>query len=247
MINFFKKLIFIFVLLIAWQLIYYIFNIKNNILPMPTEIIISFWNTLISGEIFKHILFSLFRVLSGFVAAFAAGVLLGILLSHYKAIGELIRPIIEVLRPIPPIAWIPIAILIFGLGNTSAFFIVFLGAFFPIFSNTYFGANSIPKIYKNISGSFELGTITYLRKILFFYSLPNIMTGLKIGMGMAWVCVIAAEMIGAQSGLGYFIQINRLVLRTDKIIVGMILIGIIGYILNIFINYLEKTIIKWKD
>jgi len=98
----------------------------------------------------------------------------------------------------------------------------------------------------NVANTFEIKPFIYLKKILFFYSLPSIFTGFKIGMGMAWICVIAAEMIGAQSGLGYFIQINRLLLRTDKIIVGMILIGAIGFALNSLMGLIEKRVIKWK-
>ncbi|MDO8261329.1 MAG: ABC transporter permease subunit, partial [Candidatus Magasanikbacteria bacterium] len=96
------------------------------------------------------------------------------------------------------------------------------------------------------SASFGLSRFVYFREVLFKFSLPYIFTGLKIGIGMAWICVIAAEMIGAQSGLGYFIQINRLYLRTDYMIVGMILIGLIGYFLNLSISALEKKIIKWQ-
>ena len=182
----------------------------------------------------------------GFSLATIVGVGLALLFGYYKTIGEYFRPIVEILRPIPPIAWIPIAILFFGLGNTSAYFIVFLGAFFPIFTNTYFGVASLPKIYKNVASSFELSRFIFFRKILFQFSLPYIFVGLKIGIGMAWICVIAAELIGAQSGLGYFIQLNRLLLQTDKMLVGMILIGIIGYFLNYIISKIEKLTVKWE-
>jgi NitT/TauT family transport system permease protein/sulfonate transport system permease protein len=246
MFNFFKKFLFIFLLLIFWQFLYIIFDIKNYVLPAPLEVAAAFGEIFVSGEIFSDILNSLLKVAGGFFIAAFFGILFGILFSYFRTIGNYIKPIIEILRPIPPIAWIPIAILIFGLGNASAIFIIFLGAFFPVFINTYFGASSIPAIYKNISKTFELKPFVYLKKVLFFYSLPNIFTGLKIGLGMAWICVIAAEMISAQSGLGYFIQINRLLLRTDKVIAGMIIIGLMGFFLNSLVNLIEKKIIKWR-
>jgi len=219
----------------------------NYILPSPSETFSAFITVLGSGEIIGHILVSIKRVLVGFILAGITATSVAILLVYFKKTGEFIMPAIELLRPIPPIAWIPIAIMFFGLGDASAYFIVFLGAFFPIFTNTFFGASSLPKKYKNIALTFEIKKMDFLRKILFPFSLPYIFTGLKIGIGMAWMSVIAAELIGAQSGLGYFIQLNRLLLQTDKIIIGMILIGLIGYILNKIISISEKIIIPWKQ
>lgn len=205
-----------------------------------------FISAFLSGEIFIHILASLQKVLVGFSIAGFFGIILGIFLGYYRKLGDYVRPIIEILRPISPIAWIPIAILIFGLGNASSYFIVFFGAFFPIFTNTYFGAISLPRIYKNVADSFEINKHVFIKRILFCFCLPYIFTGLKIGMGMAWMSVIAAELIGAQSGLGYFIQINRLLLRTENILVGMILIGIIGFMLSKLLSLLEKIVIPWN-
>lgn len=189
---------------------------------------------------------SLQRVLIGYLIASIVGITLALVLGYFRTLGNNLRMIIELLRPIPPIAWIPIAILLFGLGNASAYFIVFLGSFSPIFTNTYFGVLSLPRIYKNITASFEINRFTYFVKILLFFSLPYIFTGLRIGIGMAWMSVIAAELIGAQSGLGYYIQINRLLLRTDNILVGMILIGFIGFSLNGLLELLERIVIRWK-
>ena len=123
--------------------------------------------------------------------------------------------------------------------------IVFLGAFFPIFTNAYFGAVSLPVVYKNISESFEIRKSTFVSRILFYFALPSICTGLKIGIGMAWMSVIAAELIGAQSGLGYFIQLNRLLLRTDNVVLGMILIGLIGYVLTKSLEVLGEWATPW--
>jgi NitT/TauT family transport system permease protein/sulfonate transport system permease protein len=240
-----KKILTILAIISLWQLIYFIFPADHYVIPSPVEIGGTFYEVLMSKEIFFHTLASFSRVVVGFFIAAIVGIGLALLFGYYRTVGEYFRPIVEILRPIPPIAWIPIAILIFGLGNASAYFIVFLGAFFPIFTNTYFGVISLPKIYKNVASSFELGRFVFFRKILFKFSLPYIFTGLKIGIGMAWICVIAAELIGAQSGLGYFIQLNRLMLQTDKMLVGMILIGIIGYFLNYLISTAEKTVVKW--
>lgn len=244
--NTIKKFLVIIAALLLWQGLYWIFPINIHLIPPPVDILLSFIDSLKAGEILEHLFTSLGRVLVGFSIAAIVAVPTALFLGYYKKINSLVEPLIEVLRPIPPIAWIPIAILLFGLGNDSAYFIIFLGAFFPIFTNTLFGANSLPQIHKNTALSFEIGQYKFFKNILFYFSLPYIFAGLKIGIGMAWMSVIAAELIGAQSGLGYFIQMSRVVSQVDKIIVGMILIGITGYVLNKSVSYVEKITIPWK-
>lgn len=239
-----KKILLVILLITIYQTIYVLFPIKNY-LPSIPDIFYGVSRNFSDKYIYSHIFASLQRVLVGFLFATILSVFLGILIGYNKYLHGL-KFYIELLRPIPPIAWIPIAIMIFGLGDRSAYFIVFLGAFFPIFTNTYFGVISLPTIYRNVALSFELSKFTYIARIIFFYSLPYIFTGLKIGIGMAWMSVIAAELMGSQSGLGYFIQLNRLLLQTDNIIIGMILIGIMGYLLNRLIDFVEKIVIRWK-
>lgn len=236
-----------FFVILLGMLIYQLLNIifLNNYFPSIFELMNSFIKNFSNKDYYIDIINSLLKVSIGFLIASIIGILLGLILGSTQKFKFIVK-IIEILRPIPPIAWIPIAIIIFGLGNTSAYFIVFLGAFFPIFTNTYFGALSLPLIYKNISSSFEISRSTYFFKILLFNALPNIFTGLKIGIGMAWMSVIAAELIGSQSGLGYFIQLNRLLLRTDNILIGMITIGFIGNLLQNLIELIRKKSIYWE-
>lgn len=241
-----KKTIFLFLLpILTYQAFITIFSI-NDYFPSISQILQTFLEDLSKAQIYFDIFASLQRVIIGFVVAGVFGIGMGIFIGYYNKL-KIVKTYIELLRPIPPIAWIPIAIIIFGLGNLSAYFIVFIGAFFPVFTNTYFGVVSFPSIYKNVSSSFEIRKVNFFSKILFLYCLPHIITGLKIGMGMAWMSVIAAELIGAQSGLGYFIQINRLLLQTDNILIGMMLIGLIGYSLQKTIEYLEGSLIKWRN
>lgn len=242
-----KKIISILVVVVIWQWWFALSPTNYHFLPSPAEIIWALRDGLTDGQIVIHIADSLRRVLFGFLIASFVGIILGLLFGYYKKTSDFLKPIIEVLSPIPPIAWIPIAILLFGLGDNSAYFIVFLGGFFPIFTNTYVGATTLPKIYKNVSDSFEIKRSIFFRKILFCYSLPYIFTGLRIGMGMSWMSVIAAELVGAQSGLGYFIQLNRLLLRTDNVILGMILIGIVGMILNKIIVLFGELSMPWRE
>ena len=240
---FFRTLLLFVLILLVWQAVHFYF-IPQSFLPSTITIAKAFADSLANGELLQQVAASLWRVTVGFIAATILGISLGILGGTIDLVGKIVKPLVEIVRPIPPIAWIPIAILLFGLGNTSAYFIVFLGAFFPIFTNTYFGASSVPVIYRNIAGSFEMHS--YMWRVVFFYALPSIFTGLKIGVGMAWMSVIAAELIGAQTGLGYFIQINRLLLRTDNIVAGMIVIGVVGAVLVFLVSWLEKIVMPWR-
>lgn len=237
-----KQIIALLSSLIIWQFLVFLFS---SFLPSPIELARALKEGLLNGEILVNIFSSLQKVLAGFLLAAIFGIFLGLLLGYYEKIGDYIKPIIELFRAIPPIAWIPIAILVFGIGNSSAYFIVFLGAFFPIFTNTYFGVLSLPKIYRNISDSFEIKRTVFLKKILFKFSLPYIFAGLKIGMGMAWMSVIAAELVSSQSGLGYFIQLNRLLLRTDNIVLGMLLIGLLGLLLTKILEFAGRKATPW--
>lgn len=238
-----KKIILALLLLGIYQLAYKLLLVRFY-LPSLSQIVSSLVTNFSTPSFYIDIFSSLQRVFVGFLTATIVGVVLGILFGYNKFFRNF-RFYIELLRPIPPIAWIPIAIIIFGLGDTSSYFIVFLGAFFPIFTSTYFSVISMPEIYKNVAQSFEIGKFEYVKNVIFFYSLPNIFTGMKIGIGMAWMSVIAAELIGAQSGLGYFIQLNRLLLQTDNVVVGMLIIGIIGLLLSKLVDLIETISTPW--
>ncbi len=190
---------------------------------------------------------SLSRVFVGFFIAIILGVGLGTITFYIKGYRNILKLIAEFLKSIPPIAWIPITIMFLGLGSQSAIFIVFLGGFFPIFLNTAYGVTSMPKKYTEISKNFGVNGVYFYHKILLGYLMPYILTGLKIGIGIAWTSVIASEMIGVQSGLGYYIQINRLLLNTQEVVTGMVMIGVIGYGMTKFVEKIEKKYLVWQE
>ncbi len=241
-----KNILVLLSVLIFWQILDYLALNRSGQFTSPFSLITSIINTIKNGEILSDALASIVRVSIGFVIATFLAIPLALISETNKIMRIFINPIIEVLRPIPPIAWIPISIIFFGLGDTSSYFIVFLGSFFPIFSNTYLGASSLPTIYKHIAETFELNKSDYYRKVLLKFSLPYIFTGLKIGIGMAWMSVIASELVSGQSGLGYYIQINRLLLNLDNVIIGMVFIGFIGIVFNFGFTKLERKMIPWR-
>jgi ABC-type nitrate/sulfonate/bicarbonate transport system permease component len=194
-------------------------------------------------------LFSLGRVLMGVALAFFVGTSLGILRSLLPSVLKrnfVINFLFDAGKYPPPIAWIPFVILLFGIGNFAASVIVFIGAFSPIFTNTYEGVEQIPVILINTLKTFEVSFWKRL-KALFMSALPQIYSGLKIGVSMGWMSVIAAEMISGQSGLGYSIQVNRLNMQYESMAIDMCFIGGIGFLLNYSINFFEKRILSWHE
>lgn len=197
-----------------------------------------------------HCFYSLSRVFVGLIAAVIIGVLLGLLRSSLPdpiKKNRFLKFIFEAPKFPPPIAWIPFVILIFGIGELSAYAIVFLAAFSPIFTSTYEGAESVSIKIRNFARSLELKGLKYLFLIILPASLPQILTGIRVGISMGWMAVIAAEMISGQSGLGYSIQLNRLNMRYDLMILDMILIGFIGFLLYEGTLLLERKGTPWSE
>jgi NitT/TauT family transport system permease protein len=232
--------------LAIWQIISLAGILNQNFLPSPLAIVAELIRLLRNDSLAADIIASVKRILTGFILASIIGIMLGTICGMNKKIYGFLNPLIEVFRPIPPIAWIPLAILWLGLGDQPAFFLVLIGAFFPIFTNTYSGIISLDKIYQRAAYSLGATKIRIITDVIWPAALPNIFTGLKIGLGISWMSVIVAEMVGAQSGLGYMIQLNRITLNITGVIVGMIVISTIGFLMNKAVIGLEKYSLPWK-
>ena len=172
---------------------------------------------------------------------------LALLLGYFWLLRSLILPLITLIRPIPPIAWIPLAILWFGLGDPPSYFITALAAFFPIFLSSFAGAQALQEEHVNAARSLGAKTGALLTLIMLPSALPQIVTGLRIGLGQAWMAVVTAELIAAQSGLGFMIQASRLNLETSRVLVGMTLIGILGATMTALLGLIERRlIVPWN-
>jgi len=233
------------VLLLLWEAAASLKLVNINVLPPPSNLLEESYLLIKSGLLFSNLLGSLYRVTLGFSIAVCLGVLAGTLLGYFSTIGRVVAPILDIFRPIPPIAWIPLAILWFGLGNSSSIFIIALGAFFPIFVNTFAGVTSVSHYYLDTGRCFGASQSLIIYDIILPAALPQVLTGVRIGIGTAWTSVIASEMVGTRDGLGYAIQLSRVMLDTEAVIVNMILIGIIGWLMNALILNLEKRVAYW--
>lgn len=198
------------------------------------------------GELLTNIVVSLIRVLEGFAIALLAGFVLGVLVSLFPKFETFTDLVIQIVRPIPPIAWIPLAILWFGIGQSSKVFIIFLGAFFPIFVNTVDGIKNIDSRYYELADVYEVPKLEMIRKIIIPGALPSITTGIRLGLGNAWVCVVAAEMIGATSGVGFMLADGRSLSRPDVVILGMLIVGIFGKIMDDVLKGIRGKLITWN-
>jgi ABC-type nitrate/sulfonate/bicarbonate transport system permease component len=205
----------------------------------------AFWELIGSGDLFVHLGDSLKREIVAFAWASSA-IPLGIVMGWSKAVNEQVDPIVEVLRPVPPLAWIPLSILWFGIGDMQNQFIIFLGMFFPILLNTIAGVKNIEPNLVRAARCLGASEGRLLRRIVLRAALPQIITGIRVGLGVGWMALVAAELVGANSGLGFLINDARTLLRTDIVIVGMITIGIVGLAIDRTIRVLGKRTMPWS-
>lgn len=212
----------------------------TTIFPKPFEVLIGMTELAKQGVLLKYIVASLFRVMSGFLAALAIGIPLGLLLGWFGRAFFAFNPAIQVLRPISPIAWIPVAILWFGVSDMAPIFLIFLASLFPITTASMSAVQNIQLVYLRAARNFGVKRLTLFAKVVFPAALPQIITGVRIALGVAWLVVVAAEMIAVNSGLGYLIiDARNAGMRYDLVVSGMILIGLIGLMLDFMVRRLE--------
>jgi NitT/TauT family transport system permease protein len=199
------------------------------------------------GVLWRYIGDSLRRVTTGFVAAAAIGIPLGLTLGWYPAANRVVNPVLQILRPISPIAWIPISIVMFGVGDTTAVFLIFLSAFFPIVVSSVDGVANVPAVFRRAGRNFGLTPPQLLAKVVFPAALPRIIIGLRIALGVAWLVVVAAEMIAVDSGLGYLvIDARNSGKRYDLVVAAMLLIGVIGLVMDLCFRRLKEiNSVRW--
>jgi len=220
--------------------------LNEKIIPGPVNVARAMIDSLKAGQLQTDILDSLRRVSVGYLVGAATGVFLGVLAAFRPVAGALMSGVIDLLRPIPPIAWIPISLLWFGFGDPSAYFLVSLGAFFPVFTNSFLAVSAIEQGSIDVARCHGASRSLVFWRVIMPQALPTVFGGLRIGMGVAWMVVITAELTGSQSGLGYLIQVSRAQLQAESVIAGMVLIGIIGYGLVRLMDAVESWLMPWK-
>lgn len=237
--------------LIIWQFVVMVGLVDEKMLPAPTKIfdtlIFKIENKAPDGNmLIINIIASLQVALSGFLVAIIIGVPLGLLMGWWTYADRFIRPIFELVRPVPPIAWIPLVVVWMGVGLKAKALIIFFTAFVPCVINSYTGIKLTDQTLINVSRTFGASNFEIFRKVGIPSSLPMVFAGIRVALGNSWSTLVAAEMLAASAGLGYMIQIGRTVARPDIVIVGMVVIGAIGAILSMFLSKAEKYFLRWK-
>ena len=228
-----------------WQLMAKGGFVNDFMLPSPAEAVQALIELASDGSLWEHLIESLKRVGMGYLIAACVGLPLGCVCGVWKPAADLVRPVIEALRPIPPLAWVPIAILWFGLGDASAYFLVFLGCVFPMFFGAYTAVRSLDMNLVNAAKCLGASRWMLMRDVFIPASLPIVMPNLRLALGWGWMCVVTAELIAAQSGLGYLIQQSRQVFQIQNVVAGMATIGMVGYLMSASLERLERRINAW--
>ncbi len=234
------------VIIMIWQIAADMGYLNPLTLPSPVNILKKFILLIQNGSLQKNLLISSKRVLTGYTISAISAVILGIFIglsSHFKRMTDLI---IQILKPIPPISWIPLVILWFGIGEESKVFLIFIGGFFTILVNVVDGIRRIDVKLVELSNAMVISRLKYIFQVVIPYAAPNIFTGLRVGLGQSWMCVVAAELVASSTGLGYMIMYARQFGQTDVVIIGMLMIGIIGKIMDSILMAIERRIIRWK-
>ena len=249
-------------LLILWELASRTGLVSAVVLPPPSAVAVKWWSGLLpalpydpgqesylawlfSGEMPHDAVSSLSRVVSGFLIGAGLAVPIGLVLGTNDGLYGLFNPLLQVLRPIPPIAYIPLAIVWFGLGNPPALFLIALGTFFPVLVNTIAGVRQVDSIYIRAARNLGAGSWTMFRRVILPAASPFVLAGMRIGIGTAFIVVIVAEMIAVSDGLGYRILEAREYMWSDKIIGGMLTIGILGLIIDGAMSRLNDHLLRW--
>ena len=219
----------------------------TTVFPGPLDVERGLGELLGRGVLWAYIADSLGRVAVGFTVAALLGIPLGLTLGWYPTAAQVINPLLQMLRPISPIAWIPLAIVWFGIGDAAAMYLIFLGAFFPITVTAMNGVRNVPSMFRRSGRNFGLRPAQLLTRIVFPAALPQIIVGLRIALGIAWLVVVAAEMIAVDSGLGYLvIDARNSGKRYDLVVAAMLMIGLIGLILDLGFRRLETLkSVRW--
>jgi len=250
------------IVLVLWEALSRAGKISPAILPAPSQVVVRWWlylapaqqydpsqesrlAWLFSGELPQDAVGSLSRVVVGFLIGGGIALPLGLLMGRKPIVYELMSPLLEILRPIPPIAYIPLSILWFGLGNPPAFFLISLGAFFPVLVNTIAGVRNVDAIYVRAAQNLGANEATLFRRVILPAAMPYILTGVRVGIGVAFIVVIVAEMTAVNKGLGYRILEAREFMWSDKIIAGMITIGLCGLGIDVLMNRLNRWLLRW--
>ena len=231
-------------LLLVWEILFLCSSYSKALFPSPLMAFYALIEMIRSGTLLSNIGTSMYRFAAGYFSAVAAAVILGLILGRLPKVFQYINPVVQLLRPISPTAWMPFVVLLFGIGDIPAIVIIFIAAFFPVLLSTVSAVGNIDPIYLKVAKNFEISGSAATWKVIFPAVFPQIANGIHLALGSAWIFLVAGEMVGAQSGLGYQIIDARNNIRADILLATIFVIGVIGILLDSLLKSAEKRILK---
>lgn len=232
------------ILILIWQCLFTVSSYDKALFPSPKMAVDALLEMMENGKLLENIRTSMYRFAVGYISSVLVAMILGLILGRIPKLFQYINPAVQLLRPISPTAWMPFIVLLFGIGDVPAIVIIFLAAFFPVLLSTVSAVGNIDPIYLKVSKNFGIKQPELTWKVVFPAVFPQIANGIHLALGTAWIFLVAGEMVGAQSGLGYQIIDARNNIRADILLATILVIGIIGILLDGLLKFIEKQIFK---
>ncbi|WP_144510570.1 ABC transporter permease [Bacillus sp. FJAT-22090] len=233
-------------LLLLWETCSRTGILDIRFFPPPSAIVTTFFDLAASGQLWTHISVSLYRIAAGFLLGVIPGIIIGLLMGLYAPIRHFISPIVMALMPIPTLALLPIIIIFFGIGDFSKVVTIAGSVFFPVVINTVAGVMNIEKVHLDVAKNYGASPKDFFFKIAFPGALPVMLEGIQMGQAIALLTIVAAEMMGATSGIGYLIWTSYKAFMLKEMFVGLILISFFGFLFSLFLRGLQKKIVPWR-
>lgn len=229
--------------LLVWQAVVLIGGFDKALFPAPLDVAVAFREIVADGTLLSGIAASLYRFAVGYLISVAAGIAVGLLLGLFNPLFKLANPVIQMIRPIAPVAWMPFIVLLIGIGDAPAIVIIFLAGFFPVMLTTAGAVHKVDDIYLKVAANYGVSRRKTVFQVILPAIFPQIANALHLALGTCWIFLVSGEMVGTQSGLGYMIIDARNNLRTDILLATMIVIGLIGFLLDLLIGRFEKKVL----
>lgn len=234
-------------ILAAWQLSTQVGWASEQLFPSPVSIFKDFYDMLQSGELLHHLRVSVVRAALGFLLGGALGLLAGLLVGLFRRAEELLDPTVQMLRTVPLLAITPLFILWFGFGELSKVLLIAMGAFFPLYVNTFLGVRNVDSKLFDVARVLEFSRYKQITRLVIPAALPQVLLGLRLSLSTAWLCLVVAELMGADQGVGYLIQDARSFMRTGVVFVGIFIFALVGKLSDSLVRVLERKLLNWRD
>lgn len=233
--------------LVAWSGAYHLGVIDPTLFSSPEQVVAALWSAATDGTLAGHLAVSVGRWLGGFALGLAAGLALGLLTGLSRWAERLLDPTMQMLRTVPVMGLVPLFVIWFGLGETPKVLLIAFGSFFMVYLETYSGIRGIDRKLVEVGRAYALGTGAMIRRIILPAALPQILQGVRLGLGTAWLVLVIAELTGANSGVGYWMQLGREFVRVDIVLAALIVFAAVGKIVDSLVRHLERRLLGWRD